>query len=168
MITQLSTRGQERFESQAKKCQNSLVTIPPAGVQTPLWEFTAVLSESREHDSVTTSEHQNLFSPLNLTRTLNSSHFAEMGFILRTSNMFNKPTLTRKYNVGYVTLIIQHTHTHTQTSQSCQWQGRLTRMIPWSWSYRWPAAPGWHQFCSHSDWLRRIKKTRLHIHAHIW
>lgn len=34
------------------KCEHSLVMIPPAGVQTPVWEFTAVLNVRRKHDAV--------------------------------------------------------------------------------------------------------------------
>lgn len=46
MIT-ATTRGQKSV-----RCQNLLVTIPPAGVQTPVWEFTAVLNVGRKHGTV--------------------------------------------------------------------------------------------------------------------
>lgn len=50
--TQAPSRGWKRC-SESWKCWDSLVTIPPAWVQTPVWEFTAVLDVRRKHDTVT-------------------------------------------------------------------------------------------------------------------
>lgn len=64
-----------------------------------------------------------------------------------------------KYDIWALSLC--HSLTHTQTSQSCQWQGRLTQRIPWCWSHQWPVAPGWHRFCSRSDWLRKNQEVKI-------
>lgn len=103
-------RRAEKVWVRAVKCQNSLVTIPPAGVQTPLWEFTAVLNRSREEDSVnTTRHHKPFFLPTAPHTSRTVVHLLNWKMILH----FLDVRLTDTKQIAECSLTwSSHTHTH--------------------------------------------------------